>query len=284
MINVLNLVIQEDTQDFIYPDEKIASNVYYVSLPNTIGSIAGYGDAVKKQKIDRNDWLKEKSASVQVTPVLDFDLIVKKLENSRCSCDALFYNTEPEGSEQHYLAEFKCADKAAVLKMMEDPGKDGIYQKVNDSVLMIQRELEFGGADEHEALTARLHFFLVYAGKNNVPDRNPVTMPGKMKVQKDGHGKQKSAGRMRFDSLKTENEIYERFGKQLELLGLASCSEDTFPGDALPRAIKRIKGGERVRCFTMFSASDFAEIVELGYFSNWKWGNYTPYFQCLSAG
>lgn len=82
---------------------------------------------------------------------------------------------------------------------------------------------------------------------------------------------------MNLDSEKRESDAYERFGRMVQSLGLEYCSEDAFPGDALPRA-KKVKGSGRIRHFSMFSAQDFAEMIENDFFSDWKWGDYQRYF------
>lgn len=155
--------------------------------------------------------------------------------------------------------------------------KDSILRKVCDSVQMIEHELEFGGNSEHNNIIKNTHFFLVYAGKNNVPSKRPVTMPEKTTVRHDFRGKQKSAGRMEYASDKKENEIYEKFGKAVSDLGLKKCREEDFPGKALPRA-KKVKGEGKIREFSVFSACDFAKIVDAGFFNPWRWGAYHTYF------
>ena len=43
-MNILNEIEQEDIQTFSYPDEKIASNIYQVSLSYTFKSLNGMDD------------------------------------------------------------------------------------------------------------------------------------------------------------------------------------------------------------------------------------------------
>ena len=278
-MNVLELVQQENEKGVMYPDEKIISNLYYVSFSYSLRALEGLPKEQKEEKEKRNEWLKEKSKFAEKTPVLNFDRIAEQLKDEgRCSCDALFYHTCPGEGERHYLAEFKQADKKMILTLMKNLGKDGIYSKIHDSVELIKKELEFGGRSEHEDIIAHMHFFMVYAGKNNVAAANPVTLPRKMAVSRDNCGKQKSAGRMNFDSGKAANEIYEQFGERLKKLGLEGCEEKTFPGNALPCAKKR-KGGGKERSFSIFSASDFAQIIDSGFFASWNWGEYDSYFQ-----
>lgn len=51
-----------------------------------------------------------------------------------------------------------------------------------------------------------------------------------------------------------------------------------LPGKALPRAGKAVKGKGKVRAFSIFSAQNFAEIVEKGFFDEWNWGEYQDSF------
>ena len=80
------------------------------------------------------------------------------------------------------------------------------------------------------------------------------------------------------NSEKREREIYDRFGEWILKLGLKACREDLFPGKALPRARKIGQGSSKVRFYSIFSAHDFAEILDHGFFDMWKWGKYEDYF------
>lgn len=278
MMDVLNEVILEDKKIFEYGDEKIASNVYLVSLSCALRKLATMDGKEKEEALGKNEWLAEETGKVRDIPVIAFDNVVKKLENGKCSCDMFFYNFHQEAEEFHYLAELKNVDKKRMLSMLADMGQDGIFTKVRDSVQMIGKELEFGGAQEHEELVSHTHFFVVYAGKNNVPAKSPIEMPGRTRVSRDEHRKQNRAGRMVTGSEKREREIYDRFGNQILRLGLKACDEDQFPGKALPRAKKMGQGGGKMRMYSLFSASDFAQILDHGFFDTWKWGDYTEHF------
>lgn len=277
-MNVLNEIVQEDMQTYSYPDEKIASNIYQASLSYAFRALDGMAGKERTDKERLNKWIECETEKVHDVPVLDFDNIAKKLANGKSSCDAFFYNFYPGDEDQHYLAELKNANKKTILSLLEDEGKDGIYQKVSDSIQMIKKQLEFGGKHERDDIVIHTHFFIVYAGKNDVPSRGPLKLVKKTAVARDSRGKQQKAGRMLSDSGKKETEAYERFGNKIHNLGLASCDEATFPGDALPRARKIIKGRGRQRVFSLFSAHDFAVIVDSGFFDGWNWGDYQQYF------
>lgn len=277
MMKVLDEIALESAEGSAYPDEQIASSIYLVSLSYSLRALDGMDSDEREEKRGKNAWLEKMTEKVHDVPVLSFDNITRKLANGKSSCDAVFYNFSPEEGEQHYLVELKNANKQTALSLMKDMGKDGIYNKIRDSVQMIQKQLEFGGKQEHDEMIGHMHFCVVYAGKNDVISREPVEKLKRTKVSRDKSGKQKRAGRMNFDSEKRESETYERFGKMVQSLRLDDCSEATFPGDALPRA-KKVKGSGRVRLFSLFSAQDFAEIIENDFFSDWKWGSYQKYF------
>ena len=47
-----------------------------------------------------------------------------------------------------------------------------------------------------------------------------------------------------------------------------------MPGE--PDFIKS-KGAGKTRNYTLFSASDFKELIDKGYFGRWNWGAYATY-------
>lgn len=275
MQNVLDMTNQESQLAFDFEDEKIASNLYLVSLSESLRGLDGRSETEKITLAEKNNWLLEETEHIKNVPVLSFDNIVKKLKNRRTSCDAFFYNFTNQPETQHYLAEFKNSDKATLLSLLIKSNNDGIFNKINDSVFLIQSELEFGGVSEHEDIIKNTHFFLVYGGKNNVATNQTITMPRKTKIQADSRGKQKHASRMKPLTQKQENEAYSSFGKKITDLGLACCDASIFPGKALPQAIRH--GKSKIRNFSIFSASDFAQVVDAGFFDEWNWGEYTPF-------
>lgn len=272
-MNVLDEVMKECEQDFEYLDEKIASNIYYISLSHALRSLEGMEEHEKEQKRKNNSWLEEETRKIHDIFVLNFDGIVRKLANGKKSCDGFFYNFSSTEDRQHYLVELKNVDKQTMLKMLSDYGENGIYEKVKDSVQLIKSQLLFGGETEKEAIIDHTHFFLVYGGKNNVPSRNPIKMVGKAKVSRGQNHKQNHAGRMNIDSTKQEDELYKEFGDKIADLKLVACSEDSFPGEALPRT-RKVKGVGKIRQFSLFSSLDFARIIDAQYFDTWNWGQY----------
>lgn len=280
MIEVLNEIKIEDAQAFEYLDEKIASNIYFCSFSIAMKSVDNSPDDTERtKKNEKNKWLLSETENVKNVPVLSFDNIIRKLNNDMKSCDAFFYCFDFTEGDRHFLVEFKNAGKKEAVEFLKIFGKDSIYEKINDSIKAIKSELKFGGNREKEDIVEHTHFIYVYSGKNDVASTPsiPFRFPRKQDVTHDRNGKQNKAARS--NSHKEVEGIYSDFEKKLEKLGLESCSEDILPGKAIPRVRKRGKGSGKVRQFSMFSSSDFAELIDSDYFVEWKWGDYKSYFK-----
>lgn len=278
MLKVLEKVKAESRLNYEFPDEKIASNMYFVSLSKALRALHFMEETEKASEAPKNEWLIKEADKIKDLPVLDFDNITAAVANGKKSCDGLFYNYTAQEGERHYLAELKNTAKKELLFLLKSEADDGIYLKVRDSVQTIEKELEFGGTQEGEEIVHNTHFFMVYNGKNNVPVFHAIKLPEKTRVESNERKKQKRAGRMDYFSEKDMNDIYDQFGRKILSLGLTECAEDTFPGDALPRAVKKGKGKGKTRVFSIFSSKDFADIVENGFFDTWSWGEYQEYF------
>ena len=92
-------------------------------------------------------------------------------------------------------------------------------------------------------------------------------------IRKDGKEKRIRAARNVVGSRKETKDIFDGFADYVEKSGLCGCTKEEFPGNALPR-LSKSKEGKKVRKFSLFSASDFAEIVTEGFFEGWDWGEY----------
>lgn len=284
MLNVLEKVKEEAESRPEYPDEGIASNIYYISLSTALRSLEGISDGKQKSgKQQDNDWLKRESLKIQKIPVLDMDNIKNAVDSNRRSCDGLLYNFTSEENELHYMIEMKNTGKKDLLFLMESLKDDGILHKVKDSVNLIKYELEFGGTQEKETLIHNTHFFMVYGGKNDIPTQSgAIKLPQRTRVQRGQHqNKQKKAGKMDYYSQKDEERIYSKFGEAISKFGLKECEASNFPGSALPSAMK--VGKRRIRKFSIFSARDFAHIVDNGFFDNWSWGEYPQYVNLVEG-
>ncbi len=90
MMNVLNEVMRENEEIFGYPDERIASSVYYTSLSYALRALRGMNSIERAKKAEMNKWLEKETPAVHNIPVLDLDNITRKLSNGKSSCDAFF--------------------------------------------------------------------------------------------------------------------------------------------------------------------------------------------------
>ena len=115
-----------------------------------------------------------------------------------------------------------------------------------------------------------MHLIAVYNGKNTRHTSARPKLPGKNRATKGADGKQCHA--TKNDSLEPvirgEHDIYNRLGNQIAELGLKPRTQNTF----LP-----IKIDPRINpYFTIFSVQDFGQLIDSGFFDNWKWGKYLP--------
>ena len=278
-LNVLKHVIEERSVLPEYPDEAIFSNLYHTSFSTALRSINGYPDKEKSRRQNANEWIRETSSKACAVYVINFDRITDLLNNGSSSCDALFYNFCIQSGEFHFMSEFKnteIAGKQDLLRLLKCDDQDSIYRKVKASVENIRHNLLFGGNQEADDIIQNMHFFVVYNGKNNAATSPRPTVPFKSHAMRDAHGKQNRAtrGQRHECTPKEENEIYQRFGQRIEELRMKPCTEDTFPGHAIPRVRKVERGSEKIRYFTIFSAQDFGDLINSGFFENWNWGPY----------
>lgn len=276
MINVLEHVKLESEIKSEYEDEKIMSNLYLVSLSKPLRSVANVKDNQKEymKYIELNDWLKTICEPCGKVPVIDMDNVKNLVDKDRKSCDALWYSYS--GTRKSILAEFKNSPKSKVMELIRLDVKESesIQGKLASMVRMIQEDLLFGGKYDNEELVKHTHFLLVYNGKNDVPVSNVRDyLPRKTEVKRDGKKKQNRAARNVVSSRKETDNILDRFAEYVEKSGLCDCTRDEFPGSALPR-LSKSKAGKKTRKFSLFSVSDFAEIVMDGFFESWDWGEY----------
>ena len=277
-LDVLAWIISERAAPPEYPDEAIFSDLYHTSLSTALRAIDGFTEEERKKRQFANEWIREKSSNANSVHTINFDQIVALLNNGKASCDALFYNFCHQPGKYHFLSEFKNTGKQDILRFLKSDGEDSIYKKVKDSVENIRQHLLFGGEHEADDIVRNMHFFAVYNGKNTAAISSKPIVPSKKAAVKDSKGKQNRATRSgpHEYTLKEENEIYQRFGTRIEQLGMKPCTEDTFPGNAIPRVKKTSHGSEKIRHFTIFSSQDFGELIDSGFFDDWNWGPYLP--------
>ena len=286
-LNILDQAIRERLAPPVFPDEMVFSNLYHTSFSTQLRAIDGFPDKEKAKRINANEWIREKSRKACAIRVINFDRVKDILNNGSTSCDAFFYSFYPNNNEFHFITEFKNTEtygKQELLRLLNREDQDGIYRKVKDSIENIRHHLLFGGKQEADEIIQNTHFFVVYNGKNNAATSNKPSVPSREQASKDARGKQNRATRIRRPeySIKEENEIYQQFGLKIEDLSMKPCTEDTFPGSAIPRLRKSGRGSEKIRHFTIFSAQDFGELINSGYFDNWNWGQYLPATAAIS--
>lgn len=290
MFDLHKALAEEAKEECEFEDEKIASNLYLASLPYSLRSLkedSGQPESVREKKIESNMWLKNESIHIADIPAINFDCLKCKIDASRPSCDVFFYNAGFSKHRKHLLGEFKNTSKSEIVDMMKSRGKDGLKRKIISSIDLLKSEISFvSSKEEQRALEGDIHLFLVYGGKNDMPSAGDwrKRLPRSENVSRDSRRKQVSASRQRYnsnDSEKKANTIFNSFGLFLKGKGLVPCTKEEFPGNALPR-LSKSRGG-KIRDFSMFSATDFAEIVDSGYFDTWNWGTLAPYIEKPSS-
>lgn len=293
--NVLEHVIKERDVSFEYPDEAIFSNVYYTSLIRSLQSMSNTPSYEISNWEKGNRWLIDTTSKASEIPVINFDNLKRLLSkqrhgldnNGQKSCDAFFYNFVHQDNEFHFIVEFKNTDKKKFIEdyvitgfpkrsaqQTQDSSKnkkqDSLYKKAKDSTELIRQDFLFGGNHEADEIINNMHLIAVYNGKNTRHTSARPKLPGKNRATKGADGKQCHA--TKNDSLEPvirgEHDIYNRLGNQIAELGLKPRTQNTF----LP-----IKIDPRINpYFTIFSVQDFGQLIDSGFFDNWKWGKYLP--------
>lgn len=293
--NVLEHVIKERDVVFEFPDEAIFSNVYYTSLIRSLQGMSKIPSYEIRNWENGNRWLIDTTSKVSEVPVINFDNLKRLLNkqrdgvdnNGQKSCDAFFYNFDHEDGEFHFIAEFKNTDKKKFIEdyvitgfpkssaqqaqeSSKDNRQDSLYKKAKDSTDLIRQDFLFRGNQEADEIINNMHLIAVYNGKNTRHTSARPKLPGKSKATKGENGKQCRA--TKNDTLepiiKGEYDVYNRFGNQISELGMKPRAKNTF----LP-----IRIDPRINpYFTIFSAQDFGQLIDSGFFDNWKWGKYLP--------
>lgn len=280
MLNIRQALSKESAQKFDYEDEKIRSNLYLTSLSYRLRSLAagtGLSESARMLREQDNQWLKNKSEKIENIPVINLDALKELIDRNRTSCDAFFYNAGFSLHKKHFLGEFKNTQKSKMLEFIASDERDGIKSKVLSSLNMLRKDISFSGTEEEKnGLEGDVHLFLVYGEKNDVASDTDLKqlLPKGASISRGHNRRQNHASRQSRTasvSRKRTNEILTRFSDYLERKGFSPCSEKEFPGDAIPETIK--SQGEKIRYFSMFSAYDFATVVNNGYFDTWEWGD-----------
>ena len=261
-----------------FEDEVIASNLYYVSLPHSLGIMSGVTDENRRKEMcNLNEWLQSIIPEVSNVHVLNFDRIKKHIIDCQGlkSCDAYFYDSD---SGKCFLIEFKASTKEELIKKkmldLKTDNDDAIVRKVAHSKTIMEKVC-FNREGITEDLVARTHVIVVYNGKNTEASSTSVRnlLPGKKKcVDK---GKQSRASFQTGGYKKEVAQATKRFADYVQKnLGYCAATKKEFPGSAYP--------DESPRGATFMTVGDFSKAVTT-LFVDWDWGDYLPYFAGVAS-
>ena len=270
MVKTMNdfseLLKQDSETVHEYDDERLVSTLRYTSLSHSLREEPNSEDF----KND-NQWLFKENDEFGNIRVINFDRIPEMCNCSGVNtCDAFFYDYN--GTSRSYLIEFKnCSRDELQRKYLKTDSSDSILKKVIGSRNILCSELNFEGKYTSSDLISNTHVIIVYNGKKTVPSR---------KIPLSSISKQKSDGRRpaNVNFRKSEEEITDKTGIEIKKAGFSECYKNDFPVPGKPEFVKnKCKGS--VRNYTLFSDTDFREVIEEQFFSNWDWGEYSDYFR-----
>lgn len=252
-------------------DEVIASNLYFVSLPYSLGLLSGVTDENQRKEMCRkNNWLHSVVPEAQDIPVLNVDKIKEYIPEYKMlqSCDAFFYSPAPG---KCFLLEFKAIEKEKLLKMLDlnTDDKDAIIKKVTHSKTILEA-VHFNREEIPDDIVPRTHVVIVYDGKNTEASSGRVRdlLPQKKKCVTSG--KQRRASFQGRSSRKEIEQPTKRFAEYIrQKLGFCAVTKKELPGFAYP--------DDNPRCATFMTVQDFAKAVD-SLFAAWDWGDYFQYF------
>lgn len=290
MFDLHKALAEEANEEYEFEDERIASNLYLTSLSYSLRSLkedSSQPESEREKKIEANMWLKNESIHILDIPAINFDCLKCRIDAARPSCDVFFYNAGFSMHHKHLIGEYKNTSKKEMVKMIASDGADGLKPKITSSIDLLRTEISFTTTEEEQrALEGDIHLFLVYGGKNDMSSSGEweKRLPRSEHVSRDSRRKQMSASKQRYSNVESEkhvNAVFNSFGSFLIDKGLVPCTKEEFPGNALPKLSK--SGIGKIRFFSMFSAADFTEIVDGGYFDAWNWGTLAPYLERMSG-
>ncbi len=257
-------------------DEVIASNLYYVSFPHSLGIISGVGDEDQIAEMrEQNDWLQSVIPEAPNVRVINFDRIkeyILDLQQLK-SCDAYFYKSD---SGKCFLIEFKATTKEKLLKMLDlkTDDADALIKKVAHSKTILEKVC-FNTTGTPDDLVARTHVVIVYDGKNTEASSLAVRDLLPQKKRCASSGKQSRASFQGKSSRKEIDQPTKRFADYIQQkLGFCSVTKKEFPGSAYP--------DDSPRYASFMTARDFSKAV-YALFVDWDWGDYFPYFNAATT-
>ena len=275
---------KEKLKEYIYKDEAIISNLFYVSLSTSLKELAAI-KKVNEEEFEKrsleNEWLRKGAKESEKISTINFDKISRILgiEGTQ-SADAFFYSNKKETIEEkrlfnkNLLIEFKNCNKSEMFEIyLNRQHKDFILSKFRNSKTILEN-LYIGD----ENLLNNTHVIIVYNGKNDVVSP-PTFLPIKKskvnnKYEDKLYDKQKRAVRVSFIEKNFSKDDY--FGKEIERIGFVACHKEDFPIPAVIKFYKDKKDGKK-RKYTLFSGEDFIRLIKEGYFTHWDWGSCSEY-------
>lgn len=290
----LDTLLSDDKYN--YEDEKLASNIYYVSFSTSINEIETINktNPEKAKKLNENNkWLLGTLEKAKTIPAINFDKLpaLCKIDGLK-SPDALLLNYNDDSL--NLIIEFKNCSKRTLEQDYLSPKKDdSIYHKFADAVKLITSKLCIENYEDVKSFIAKTHIVVVYNGKNDSLSKFPQSKIHKVIVSKNSKGKQNKAVKVNFNVQDYANPMEEEFSKAVNGLGYAKCKKEYFPIPGTPK-YKRIKSEGKARDFSLFSSIDFISLMEeFSFFDGFNYGVYKKYFTksnkidceeiCLSA-
>ena len=263
-----------------YEDEKIFSNLYMISLPTSLRKLESMKESRDyEQKKAENEWLRETSPESEQVSAISFDCLKMKLRPEAHSCDGFMYYAGNDTDKISILFEMKKVNKSKMLQYIASRDEESILEKVKDSVLLLQEDIEFSGCFTGKELIEHTHLLLIYGGKADTVSEASLGIGKKEKVKRDKTGRQIRAARLSpgSESQKRKNEIFKRLGEELKKKGRAPCKKGYF-GIPVRDPEWEKRNGEKILDFTMLSKEDMREVIEnVRFFDRWDWGVYCTY-------
>lgn len=290
----LDTLLSDDKYN--YEDEKLASNIYYVSFSTSINEIETINktNPEKARELDENNkWLLGTLERAKIIPAINFDKLPALCKNDGLkSPDALLLNYNDDSL--NLIIEFKNCSKRTLEQNYLNPKKDdSVHHKFADAVKLITSKLSIENYEDIESFISKTHIVVVYNGKNDTLSNFPQSKIDKITTSKNSKGKQNKAVKVNFSGRDYANPIEEQFSKAVNGFGYAKCKREYFPIPGTPK-YKRVKSEGKVRDFSLFSSIDFVRLMEeFSFFDGFDYGVYEKYFMksdkkdseeiCLSA-
>lgn len=260
----------------IQVDEVIASNLYYVSFPHSLGIISGVPDQSQRDEMHKqNNWLQSVIPEASDVHVINFDRVKEYISDYQQlkSCDAYFYKSD---FGKCFLIEFKATTKEKLLKMLDlkTDSADALIKKIAHSKTILEKVC-FNAVGTPDDLVERTHVVIVYDGKNTEASTLAVRDLLPQKKRRTSSGKQMRASFQEKTSRKEIDQPTKRFADYIQQkLGFCSVTKKEFPGSAYP--------DDSPRYASFMTARDFSKAV-YALFVDWDWGDYLPYFTAATA-